>query len=365
MKKFLALALALVMVLCLFAGCGNDKPASTPNTGDTSAPAGDDKAPADDGKVYEFSLTCHDPIGTAQVDHMVEWATEVEELTGGRVKITIYDSATICAATDVATNVMQGAVDIGWLYTAYFAGQFPLADVVNLPFQGFGDCVATTQMFWDMMEEYPALVDEWSEFKVLMLYTNPGMKLVSGGDPITSIADLQGKSIRCPSGAITDLLTEWGANPITMAPPEIYEALEKGVVNGYIFEESGLVKFSLHELSTYYTDYPMYNGVFGLVMNKESWESLPADLQEIIEGTIGREMSIHAAEIFAADVDAGREKILAAGGEFVEIPAESLAEFQVAADAYAAGWVEKMTTADFDAAAFLARAKELTAQYEG
>ncbi len=341
MKKFLAIALALVMVLCLFAGCG-------------------EKA---DDTVYEFSLTCHDPLATAQVQHMLKWTQEVEELTEGRVKITIYDSATLCAATDVATNVMEGAVDIGWLYTAYFAGQFPLADVVNLPFQGFGDCVDTTKMMWDMWEEYPALAEEWSEFKVLMLYTNPGMKLISGGDPITSIADLNGKSIRCPSGAITDLLTQWGASPITMSPPEIYEALEKGVVNGYIFEESGLVKFSLHELSTYYLDYPMYNGVFGLVMNKEAWESLPADLQEIIEGTIGRQMSIEAAEIFAADVEAGREAIIEAGGEFVEMPAESLAEFQVAADEYAAGWCEKMSTADFDAAAFLARAKELTEKY--
>lgn len=343
MKKFLSLMLALVMVLALFAGCGNDG--------------------ADD-TVYEFSLTAHDPLATAQVQHMLKWTQEVEELTNGRVKITIYDSATICAATDVATNVMEGAVDIGWLYTAYFAGQFPLADVVNLPFQGFGDCVATTEMMWDMWEEYPALGEEWDDFKVLMLYTNPGMKLVSGGDPITSIADLAGKSIRCPAGAITDLLTQWGASPITMSPPEIYEALEKGVVNGYIFEESGLVKFSLHELSTYYLDYPMYNGVFGLVMNKEAWESLPADLQEIIEGTIGREMSIEAAEIFAADVDAGRAAILEAGGEFVEMPAESLAEFQVAADAYAANWCENMSTEDFDAAAFLARAKELTAKYE-
>lgn len=108
----------------------------------------------------------------------------------------------------------------------------------------------------------------------------------------------------------------------------------------------------------------MYNGVFGLVMNKESWESLPADIQEIIDGTIGRQMSIEAAEVFEADVAAGRETIIAAGGQYVELSDEALAEFQVAADAYAAEWCEKMSTGDFDAAAFLARAKELTAQYE-
>lgn len=365
MKKFLAIALALVMVLCLFAGCGDNNNGTTSgNNGGATSGDADKSTTVDDGKVYKFTLTCHDPLATAQVQHMLKWTEEVKELTNGRVEITIYDSATLCAATDVATNVMEGAVDIGWLYTAYFAGQFPLADVVNLPFQGFGDCTATTQMMWDLMDEYPALVDEWSEFKVLMLYTNPGMKIVSGGDPITSVADLDGKAIRCPSGAITDLLTEWGASPITMSPPEIYEALEKNVVQGYIFEESGLVKFSLHELSTYYLDYPMYNGVFGLVMNKEAWESLPADIQEIIDGTIGREMSIEAAQVFESDVAAGRKTIIAAGGQYVELSDEALAEFQVAADAYAAEWCEKMSTSDFDAAAFLARAKELAAQYE-
>lgn len=49
------------------------------------------------------------------------------------MKITIYAGATLSAAADVADKVMAGAVDIGWLYTAYFADQCPLTDIINLP----------------------------------------------------------------------------------------------------------------------------------------------------------------------------------------------------------------------------------------
>jgi len=345
-KRIIALlAVVLALTLCLgLVGCGGG---------------------ADENKVYELTLSMHDPKTTPNAVYMQSWIDKVYEATDGKVKITLYDNSTLSAATDIGVKVAEGAVDIGWLYTSYYAGQFPLTDVINLPFQGFGDPIVSTNVLWDLYGEYEEIQKEWGDYKLLMLYGNPGMMFASADAPITSVADLAGRSMRCPAGAITDLLTTWGANPIPMPPPEVYESIEKGVISGYIFEPSGITNFSLEEVTSYYTDLPMYDGPFALIMNLDQWNSLPKEYQDIIEGLSGKEASLGAAQAFADAVNVAREDIVAAGGEFVEVSDEAKAEFAVEADKYAGTWAETQSANGFDAAAFLARAKELANQYAG
>ena len=343
-------ALLLALVLCLgLAACGS-----------SGGKSGGDK-----DKVYEFTLSMHDPKTTATAVYIQSWIDKVDKATDGHVKITLYDNATLSAATDIGDNVKSGAVDIGWLYTSYYAGQFPLSDVINLPMQGFGDPVVSTEVLWALHDKYSQVEGEWGDFKLLMLYGNPGMILCSAEKPIQSIADLKGMTIRCPAGAVTDLLAAWGASPITMPPPDLYEAIEKKNINGYIFEPAGICNFSLQEITKYYTDYPLYDGPFGLIMNKAQWDSLPKEYQDAIDGISGKDASLGAAKAFADDVVAKREVIKAAGGQFVELPEASIAEMQVTADQIAQSWVENNSKDGFDAGAYLADAKAFAAQFGG
>ncbi len=353
MKKRISMLLALLLVLALclpLAACGG---------------SGGGGKSADKDKVYEFTLSMHDPKTTANAVYIQSWIDKVAEVTDGHVKITLYDNATLSAATDIGDNVKSGAVDIGWLYTSYYAGQFPLSDVINLPMQGFGDPVVSTEVLWALHDKYSQVESEWGDFKLLMLYGNPGMILCSAEKPIQSIADLKGMTIRCPAGAVTDLLAAWGASPVTMPPPDLYEAIEKKNINGYIFEPAGICNFSLQEITKYYTDYPLYDGPFGLIMNKAQWDSLPKEYQDAIDGISGKEASLGAAKVFANDVAAKRDVITQAGGQFVELPAASVSEMQVAADTTAQNWIANNTKDGFDAAAYLADAKAFAAQFGG
>ena len=109
----------------------------------------------------------------------------------------------------------------------------------------------------------------------------------------------------------------------------------------------------------------MYDGPFALIMNLDAWNSIPAEYQEIIDGLSGKEASLGAAQAFADAVNVAREDIVAAGGEFVTVSDEAKAEFAVEADIYAGTWAEQQSADGFDAAAFLARAKEIAASYAG
>lgn len=378
LKRILALVFAAALVLTLCVGCGSSSSSSSgtstdsgsASTGTASTDAGSSDAAASDGSVpdlgdYELSMSVHDPETASNVIYLQSWADKVNEVTDGHVTITIYPSAVLSAATDIGDNVLAGAVDIGWLYTSYYAGQFPLSDVINLPMQGFGDPVVSTEVLWELYNTYDDLQEEWSQFKLLMLYGNPGMMLASSDTPITSLSDLAGRTLRCPSGPITEVITAWGASPITMSPGDIYEALEKNNISAYIFEPAGIVNFSLQEVTAYYTDYQLYDGPFGVIVNWNSWNNLPAEYQELIESVSGYEASIAAAEFSLTAVAEARETMVAAGGEFVELSDDAIAEMQVAADAYAETWAAGITSSTLDGAEYLAAAQAAAAQYAG
>ena len=100
-------------------------------------------------------------------------------------------------------------------------------------------------------------------------------------------------------------------------------------------------------------------------MNKEKGDSLPAEYQEAIEKLSGKEASLGAAEAFANNVVEKRDKITAAGGQFVELEASAITEMQADADTVAQAWIENMSKDGFDAAAYLADAKAFAANYAG
>lgn len=357
MKKKLAAALAMTLAFAIcvgLAGCKVEVTLPSELVNPTKS---------EDLGTFEFSLSMHDPITTPNALYFQKWADDINAATDGHVTIKIYGSGLLAAATDVADMVKSGGCTIGWLYTSYYAGQFPLSEVINLPMQGFGDPIVSTKVLWDLYNEYSEMKAEWSSYKLLMLYGNPGMIFASAKAPIKSVSDLAGQSLRCPAGAITNVLTAWGANPITMPPPDIYQAIEKNNISGYIFEPSGITNFSLEEVTKYYTDLPMYDGPFGLIMNKEAWDSLPAKYQQIIDSYSGFNGSLGAAQTFADAVKVARDKIVAAGGEFVTVTPEALTEFQVEADKYAGGWASGIG-GSIDAAGYLAKAKTLATQYK-
>lgn len=353
MKKIIAVLLCVLMMTGLMAGCGNNE-AADPNT-----PA----APADDGKVYELSLSTHDPATSNKTIYLQEWADKINEASGGRLNITVYSGGALAAGTAALDALRTGVCDIAWIYTSYFSGQYPLCEVICNPI-GISSVPQATNVLYDLYDKYPALQEELSEFEILMMHSNPTNKISSiEGQEIDSIDDLKGMTFRASAGTASDLLIEWGATPIQMAPGDIYQAVQKGTVNGYIFDWSGIVSFGLQEVTANYTTMPVYLGPYFLAMNMDSFNELPADLQQIILDNSGVEASMGMAWVYEGDEREGRRTCEEAGGNFIDISAEEEARFSEASQALIEKWVDTNGTADFDAAAYIADAEALAEQY--
>ena len=361
MKKILALVLALTMAfaLCL-TGCGGGGEGTNTGSGNTGEP----NTGAPDDTVYTLRFSAHDPETSEIMQAAQAYFDKIEEVTDGHVVVEPYYSAVLASVSAVGDMVSSGGVDMGWIYTSYYPTQFTLSDVITLPMQGFGDNVAATQLLWDLYESVPEMAAQWdNEYKVLQLYANPAMMFMLN-DKITSVDQIKGKNIRVPAGAITDILAAWGAAGVTMGPPDIYEAMEKGNVDGYIFEEVGSNSFTLYEVTPYYLDMPLFTGAFSIACNWDSWNKLPQEYRDAIEGISGRDASLTSAQKFADARANAREIAANAGVEFLVPTDEEIAGWAVEADKYAESWCESITSSTgVDGAEYLAKAQEIYAQY--
>lgn len=355
MKKLVVLAVVLALAVGLCA-CGS--PVGTSATsGGTAASTGSGSggsSGSSGGKFdglgnYEFTLSMHDPSTSNNGMFYQAWADKIAEETEGHVKIEIYYSGQLASSSDVSDMVESGGVDIGWVFTSFYAGQFPLTDITQFPFIGFGEAVSTTETLWDLYEKYPELQEEWSSYKLLFMYGNPGNIFASTKGEVRSPDDVKNQVMRTPSGPITDLMNAMGGSPTVMGPGDMFDAIQKNVISGFVFEPAGVINFSLQEAAKmYYTDYAMYDATFALVMNWDRWNSLPEEFQKIIEDNSGRAGSLLAAKDFQDAADTAKKTITDAGNEWVTLTDDEIKAFEDAAAPVVEDWVKKYSSSGFD-----------------
>jgi TRAP-type C4-dicarboxylate transport system substrate-binding protein len=158
------------------------------------------------------------------------WIKEVEEASGGKIKITNYPGQTLLEAPEMFQGVKKGTADIGHGSTGYHRNVFLVTEAFELPGIYFGSASANSMVMLEGYKKFkPA---EFSEVKVMYLMAvGPGFLYTK--KPVRSLEDLKGMRLRA-TGPVADCLKKLGATPIAMTMPEVYDALSKGVLDGQI-----------------------------------------------------------------------------------------------------------------------------------
>jgi TRAP-type mannitol/chloroaromatic compound transport system substrate-binding protein len=98
------------------------------------------------------------------------------------------------------------------------------------------------------------------------------------------VEDLKGLKIRS-AGLAANMLSELGASVVTISPGEVYQALERGVVDAAEFASIPInYTLGLHEVTKYIV-FPGFSGApcYDLIASMKAWEKLPDDLKEIVK----------------------------------------------------------------------------------
>jgi TRAP-type C4-dicarboxylate transport system substrate-binding protein len=206
------------------------------------------------------------------------WIAEVEKRTGGKVKIDAFHGGTLLGAKNMMDGVIAGTADIGTLVMAYQPGRFVITNATSLPF-GFPNARVASLTLWDLYTKYKP--KSFDKVKVLCMYTS-GPSNIMSKVPVRSLADLKGLDLRASGGA-AKTLKAWGANQVGMPMSATPEALQKGVVKGLFSSLEVMKDFKFAEICKYVTMTDAVIYPFSVVMNLDKWNSLPKDVQKVME----------------------------------------------------------------------------------
>lgn len=228
---------------------------------------------------------------------LIPLAEELNEKSDGRIRLTIHAAGSITSPGSVYEDVISGAFDIGWTLQGYTPGRYPLTEVVELPFL-FDSSQEGSKVLWRLFEENSALQDEYDEVKVLGLWvTDPGEILSKKS--VQQPEDLAGMRIRFAGPMQEAMLNKFGAVPVGMPAPEMYDSLERGIIDGVTIGFSTIESYRLHEVIQSMTSgLEMFVSPQVVFMNVEKWESLSPEDQELLASLTGERMALKGGEIY-------------------------------------------------------------------
>lgn len=275
-------ALFLATALSLSACGGGSAPGG-------SAAQGSGSAPADDGKVYNLQWAHSSSAGQDRLSRASEdIINEIKEASNGRLVFTQYPASQLGAETEELTGVTLGTVDLAVISTGPVASFFPQIECTSIPYM-----IDQREVGWEVYDgEFGQTLGKLSEsagWKWLGWAEN-GLRMVSNSKhEVKTPDDMKGLKIRTMENKIhMAIMNDLGAAATPIAFNELYTALQQGTVDGQ--ENGAALTYSMgfYEQVKFMTNLPHVYDPYIVVMSNKAWNSLPADLQELLQEYIGK-----------------------------------------------------------------------------
>jgi len=247
-----------------------------------------------------------------------QWGEEIAKRTNGRVKVDVLPGGTLTPADKTYDGVEKGIADVGMSVFAYTRGKFPLTEVIDLPI-GIKSGMAATKLINEYYKKFKP--KELDGVKVMFLHAH-GPGLLHSKAVVSKLEEVKGKKIRC-TGLATKIVEKLGGTPVAMPMGETYDALSRGVVDGSLAPQESLFAWKWGEVvkSTTEDFGASYSSGMFAVMNKDKWNSLPPDIQKVIE-QINEEWIEKSGKGWDDNDKAGRDYTLKQGNKIIALSKE-------------------------------------------
>ena len=317
--RVLAAILALTMLLTLIGCTSNQAP---PTTASNDSP--------NTGKQEKIVWRLQSSWGPGlEIQRQVDdFAKMVYEMSDGRLEIQSTTAGTIVGGLEVFDAVDQGVLDAAHSGSFYWLSKEPAAPFfAAVP----GGLTVLEYIMWLYAGDGSDLWQEMYKDYNFGFAGACGLNLTEtfawSNKKITSLDDFKGLKFRSV-GYWGEIITKLGASVVTLPGGEIYGALEQGILDAAEFcNPESDIQSALHEVAQY-AHFPGIHqpvSILELIINKDSWNKLTPDLQEIVKAAakattiegLGQSIKKDAEAIKAFDEY---------GTELVKLPPELIAE---------------------------------------
>ncbi len=245
-------------------------------------------------KVYNWRMHSFVPEAVSLYQgYMLPFIQEIEKRTNGRIKITPYPLGAIVAPTELLVSTAENVIQCAMASPSADTGIIPEAySLMNLPYswetsEQAHDFWTTNSVAWDIIDK----AYEAKNVKLVTLLTPSDPQTFMTMFPVNELSDFKGHRISSV-GYWAVLVKNAGASPVIFkSMGEVYQSLEKGVIDGIFMATSPLSDFKWNEVVEY-TLLPPFaiGGTVDIIVNLDSFNDLTPDLQKIFVET-AREMN--------------------------------------------------------------------------
>lgn len=297
-------------------------------------------------KLADFQPPTHFVVKQAY-DPMAE---AISSGTNGEVTVRVFMGGELGPGPAEQYNrAVDGVADIVFGLPGYTASNFPKTLLTELP----GVISAETGTA-KILANTDKLDAEYRRVVLLALWNNAPNLLFTAEKPVRSLEDLKGLKIRVPSRNAGLVVEAWGATPVSMPAPEIYNSMQTGVIDGAMIDATTLGAFKLAEVTKYITtgmDTTISN--FFLIMNRDSFEGLTEEQQKVVLDA-GRQAALNGNKAWLAIADKALSGFAATEGkEVITLSADEAAKFNAASAPVVKKVIAEADAAGLEATAFV------------
>lgn len=222
----------------------------------------------------------HPPVADDYLPYINHVNKILKEKYPGQAEIRYLGGPEVIPNKDQPEALRAGAIDLYFGTDAYYAGIAPIAN-----------CSKLTQLTaWEERQRgVNDIFDEIHRAKLnatflgrlgseipFQLYLNVEVKTPK---------DLKGLRVRV-SPMYIDFMRALSVTPIETKPGDVYQALERGVVDGYCWPFFGVRSWGWHEVTKYIVGPSFYKVIHPLLFNVDKWNKVPNNIQKVLIDTM-------------------------------------------------------------------------------
>ena len=220
------------------------------------------------GAPFEFKYGHPSPPASVLVPIAQANLKRISTATNGKLNIKEYGSGSLFGARDGFKGVRTGVGEWGVCYPTYEGRGMPLSRVWELPFVTPSNPMAATRIAQELANKY--FVPEFKKQGVSWgNYVAFQPSDVLSKKPIRKIEDLQGMKIGA-QGFSPEVAKALGVALVNLPYPELYTALQQGIIDAVFWVDAGFVPFKLHEVAKYHTSLSLNGGGAWTCYNTEA-----------------------------------------------------------------------------------------------
>lgn len=255
---------------------------------------------------------------------VLPWIEELSRRSGVEIETTLFAAGSALGTLDRQLDQLErGLVDAAVGLAVVPRGRMPRIGLIDLPFLG-DSSRAINMATSDMLDA--EFAPDLAGMQVVNVFIDCSV-LHTVSRPIHGIADIRGLRLRVPSAMGAEMVAAVGGIPVAMPQSEIYENLQRNVIDGAITPWDVITSLNLGEVLNHHTDNVLFCGQLWFGFNQRTYENLPEPVRTAFDELRG-EYAVNLAQgIYEAARVAAQDSVVARGNQITHIPDDQMAEW--------------------------------------